>query len=105
MSLTPGYWDEACKHLAKRDRVMRKLIPKFGEARLHCRGDAFTTLARSIVGQQISVAAAQTAWRSLRRAAGTHARPSPWRHAEVLALDTSRHARGGALGPQGRVPA
>jgi DNA-3-methyladenine glycosylase II len=60
--ITPAYWDEACKHLAKRDRVMRKLIPRCGEARLESRGDAFTTLARSIVGQQISVKAAQSVW-------------------------------------------
>ena len=60
--VTPGYWDEACRHLAKRDRVMKKLIPRFGEARLQSRGDAFTTLARSIVGQQISVKAAQSVW-------------------------------------------
>lgn len=54
----PTYWDEACQHLMKKDRVMRKLIPKFGDARLVTRGDAFVTLARSIVGQQISVKAA-----------------------------------------------
>jgi DNA-3-methyladenine glycosylase II len=60
--VTPDYWDEACKHLAKRDRVMRKLIPQLGEGRLQSRGDAFTTLARSIVGQQISVKAAQSVW-------------------------------------------
>jgi len=60
--VTPDYWDEACKHLSRRDRVMRKLIPRFGEARLQSRGDAFTTLARSIVGQQISVKAAQAVW-------------------------------------------
>ena len=60
--VTPHYWDEACKHLSKRDRVMRKLIPRFGEGRLQSRGDAFTTLARSIVGQQISVKAAQSVW-------------------------------------------
>ncbi|MDP1692367.1 MAG: DNA-3-methyladenine glycosylase 2 family protein [Burkholderiaceae bacterium] len=60
--VTPGYWDDACKHLSKRDRVMKKLIPQFGEARLQSRGDAFTTLARSIVGQQISVKAAQSVW-------------------------------------------
>jgi len=58
----PDYWDDACRHLGKRDRVMRKLIPRFGEARLQSRGDAFTTLARSIVGQQISVKAAQAVW-------------------------------------------
>ena len=61
-SVTPDYWDEACRHLVKRDRVLRKLIPRFGEARLQSRGDAFTTLARSIVGQQITVKAAQSIW-------------------------------------------
>ncbi|MBL0147807.1 MAG: DNA-3-methyladenine glycosylase 2 family protein [Ideonella sp.] len=60
--VTPAFWDDACRHLTKRDRVMRKLIPQFGEARLQSKGDAFTTLARSIVGQQISVKAAQSVW-------------------------------------------
>jgi len=59
---TPDYWEEACKHLSRKDRVMKRLIPKFGDACLESRGDAFTTLARSIVGQQISVKAAQTVW-------------------------------------------
>jgi DNA-3-methyladenine glycosylase II len=59
---SPGYWEEACRHLARRDRVMKKLIPQFGASRLKSRGDAFTTLARSIVGQQISVKAAQSVW-------------------------------------------
>lgn len=62
---TPGYWDEACRHLQRRDRVMRQLIPRFGQARLQSRGDAFTTLARAIVGQQISVKAAQSVWERL----------------------------------------
>lgn len=59
---TPEYWDEACRHLSKKDRVMKRLIPRFGDACLQSRGDAFITLARSIVGQQISVKAAQTVW-------------------------------------------
>ena len=59
---TPDYWGEACKHLVKKDRVMKRLIPQFGDACLQSRGDAFVTLARSIVGQQISVKAAQTVW-------------------------------------------
>ncbi|MDP1999866.1 MAG: DNA-3-methyladenine glycosylase 2 family protein [Rhodoferax sp.] len=59
---TPAYWADACKHLMKKDRVMKRLIPQFGDARLQTRGDAFVTLARSIVGQQISVKAAQTVW-------------------------------------------
>ena len=58
----PTYWADACKHLVKKDRVMKRLIPQFGDACLQTRGDAFVTLARSIVGQQISVKAAQTVW-------------------------------------------
>ena len=59
---TPPYWEEACKHLSRKDRVMKRLIPRFGDACLESRGDAFATLARSIVGQQISVRAAQAVW-------------------------------------------
>ena len=58
----PEYWADAQKHLVKKDRVMKRLIPQFGEGCLQSRGDAFSTLARSIVGQQISVKAAQTVW-------------------------------------------
>ena len=59
---SPEYWSEACRHLVKKDRVMKRLIPQFGDACLQSRGDAFNTLARSIVGQQISVKAAQSVW-------------------------------------------
>jgi len=59
---TPYFWEEACKHLVKKDRVMKRLIPQFGDVCLETRGDAFVTLARSIIGQQISVKAAQTVW-------------------------------------------
>ena len=62
-NVIPEYWADACKHLVKKDRVMKRLIPQFGDACLQSRGDAFSTLARSIVGQQISVKAAQTVWR------------------------------------------
>ncbi|MBP6752217.1 MAG: DNA-3-methyladenine glycosylase 2 family protein [Alicycliphilus sp.] len=58
----PDYWAEACKHLVKKDRVLRRLIPQVGDVALYQRGDAFTTLARSIVGQQVSVASAQRVW-------------------------------------------
>ena len=58
----PDYWMDACKHLIKKDRVMKRLIPQYPDTTLQTRGDAFSTLARSIVGQQISVKAAQTVW-------------------------------------------
>ncbi|MGF6262898.1 DNA-3-methyladenine glycosylase II [Paraburkholderia youngii] len=58
----PAYWDKACADLVKRDRILKKLIPKFGPVHLLSRGDPFVTLARSVVGQQISVASAQAVW-------------------------------------------
>ena len=82
---TAECWDDACKHLVKRDRVMRKLIPQFGDGRLQSPGDAFTTLARSIVGQQISVTAAQAVWdRFAALTKGPSSRLSP---GDVLALE------------------
>jgi DNA-3-methyladenine glycosylase II len=61
----PGYWEQAKQELMKRDRIMRRLIPQFGDLHLTGRGDAFTTLARSIIGQQISVKSAQASWQRL----------------------------------------
>jgi DNA-3-methyladenine glycosylase II len=46
----------------KRDRIMKKLIPQLGPVHLMTRGDPFVTLARSVVGQQVSVPAAQAMW-------------------------------------------
>jgi len=86
-AVTPDYWDDACRHLGKRDRVMRKLIPQLGEGRLQSRGDAFTTLARSIVGQQISVKAAQSVWD--RFAALTNDPPTRIQPSAVLALESA----------------
>jgi len=59
----PDYWDRACADLVKRDRILKKLIPRFGPVHLLSQDDPFVTLARSVVGQQISTAAAQALWR------------------------------------------
>jgi DNA-3-methyladenine glycosylase II len=59
----PVYWDEATRALGKRDRVLRKLIRAYPGIHLKRRSDPFTTLARAIVGQQISVKAADSVWR------------------------------------------
>ena len=58
----PPYWSDACQHLMLRDRVMNKLIPQFPGVSLQSRGDPFTTLVRSVIGQQISVKAADAVW-------------------------------------------
>ncbi len=69
--MTPEYWTEAKRHLAKKDKVIRKLIKAHPDASLRTRGDAFQTLARAIVGQQISVKAAQSVWNRFAECAGT----------------------------------
>ena len=68
---TPDYWQQAARELAERDAVMRGLVDKFHGLALGSRGDAFSTLARSIVGQQISVKAAQSVWERLSGRLGT----------------------------------
>ena len=50
----PDYWDEAVAHLMRRDRILKKIIPLHPEVWLTSRGTPFVTLARAIVGQQIS---------------------------------------------------
>src|SRR3954449_8244557 len=61
----PAYWAEAKAELMKRDRIMKKLIPQFGDMHLVGHPDPFTTLARSVVGQQVTQKAADAAWAKL----------------------------------------
>ena len=64
---------------------MKKLIARFTDGRLESRGDAFTTLARAIVGHQISTRAAQAIWdRFVALTANASCSLQP---ASVLALD------------------
>lgn len=60
--MKPEYWDRAKRALARRDPVMAAIIRRHPRVHLEPRGDAFHTLARAIVGQQISVKAAQSVW-------------------------------------------
>ena len=63
MSNKPKYWNKAKKYLSKKDKVMSSLIEKYkspSETVLTSRKDIFFSLCKSIVGQQISVAAANS---------------------------------------------
>jgi DNA-3-methyladenine glycosylase II len=60
--MKPEYWDRAKRALAKRDPVMGKIMRTHPKIFLARRGEPFLTLARAIVGQQISVKAAQSVW-------------------------------------------
>ena len=58
----PEYWDRGCAELSAADPVMADLIGRYPHTVLTTRGDAFQTLARAVVGQQISVKAADSVW-------------------------------------------
>mgnify|MGYP001502889810 FL=1 len=60
MSKAPKYWAKAKKILSKRDKVMKKLIDNYKDGNLVTRNDVFFSLCKSIIGQQISVAAANS---------------------------------------------
>ena len=60
MSKPPKYWEKAKKILSKRDKVMKKLIFYYKDGSLISRNDVFFSLCKSIIGQQISVAAANS---------------------------------------------
>ena len=59
----PDFWSRARRSLSQRDPVLAGIIRAHPAAALRARGDPFQTLARSIVGQQISVKAADSVWR------------------------------------------
>ena len=67
MSKKPSYWNKAIKYLYKEDRIMRNLINRYSDANLTSRKDVFFSLCKSIIGQQISVAAANSVFLKLKK--------------------------------------
>jgi DNA-3-methyladenine glycosylase II len=59
------YWGDACRQLSRKDPIMKALIRNYPNASLRSRGNAFETLLRAIVGQQISLKAADAVWARL----------------------------------------
>ncbi len=66
MSKSPNYWNKAKKILSKKDRVIAKLILNYKDGALVTRNDIFFSLCKSIIGQQISVAAANSVFLKFR---------------------------------------
>jgi len=60
--LSPDYWEKGKKELKKIDKNIKKIIELYEFPSLTTRENMFFTLIRSIVGQQISVRAADTIW-------------------------------------------
>lgn len=63
--VVPSYWHEACRVLGESDSILQSLIEEYRDVHFQSRGAAFETLLRAIVGQQISVKAAQSVWHRL----------------------------------------
>ena len=63
MSRPPKYWYKAKKILSRRDPVLRRIIKKYNKGFLSTRNKPFFSLCRTIVGQQISVKAADSIWK------------------------------------------
>ena len=68
---TPPYWEQAKKELSKADPIMKKLIASYPGEGITTRGDAFGTLVRSIIGQQVSVKAAEAITQRLEKLMNT----------------------------------
>lgn len=64
---TLDYWDKARRALSRADKVMARIIRNYKGERMVGSDDAFETLARSIVGQQISVKAAASIWAAMEK--------------------------------------
>jgi len=60
MKQSPIYWKKAKVYLSKKDKVIKYLISKYKDGHLITRNDIFFSLCKSIIGQQISVAAANS---------------------------------------------
>ncbi len=69
--MSPAYWSQALTALCESDTVLETLIRQHRTRALQRRGDAFATLARSIIGQQLSVRAAQSIWQRLHQSVGS----------------------------------
>jgi DNA-3-methyladenine glycosylase II len=68
--MEPDYWESAKKHLSRADPVLKKLIKAYPDMAIASRGDEFQTLARAIVGQQISTKAAASIWNRFEACSG-----------------------------------
>ena len=58
-------WDKAVKDLSKNDHILAKIITDYPKERMEMKNDTLHTLVRSVVGQQISVRAADAIWNRL----------------------------------------
>ena len=82
MNRPPKYWYKAKKIISRRDPVLRRIIKKYNKGFLTTRNKPFFSLCRTIVGQQISVKAADSIWKKFKRILYR------WNESEIQCTDT-----------------
>ena len=80
MNNQPVYWNKAKKYLSKKDSIMKNLINKYSDANLTSRKDVFFSLCKSIIGQQISVAAANSVFLRFKKKCNNKINPKTVAH-------------------------
>ncbi len=86
MNKPPQYWNKSKKFLSKKDKVMRSLIKKYSDTNLTTRKDVFFSICKSIVGQQISVAAAGSVFLKFKKACGGKITPKAVKNLSIIKL-------------------
>ena len=93
MSKAPTYWKKARTYLSKKDSIMRSLIKKYKDNNLTTRKDVFYSLCKSIIGQQISVAAADSVFKKFELACKKKINPKTVSKLKTCLLYTSPSPR------------
>jgi len=86
MTKAPKYWKNAIKYLSNKDKVMKFLIKKYKDKTLTTRKDIFFSLCNSIIGQQISVAAANSVFKKFKKACRGKINPKKVKNLSTIQL-------------------
>jgi len=76
MKKPPAYWNKAKVYLSKKDKILKHLIKNYNTGNLISRNDIFFSLCKSIIGQQISVAAANSVFLKFKKKCKGKIRPN-----------------------------
>jgi len=95
----PLWWDEA-KDFLSQDEILGPIVEQYGDESLEGKGDLFATFVNSIVGQQISVIAAESIWNRLKEMVGeiTPLQISNFTHAEIAGCGLTKSKASYILG-------
>ena len=101
MTKIPKYWNKAKKFLSKKDNTISNLIKSYqgpSEIVLTSRRDVFFSLCKSIIGQQISVAAANSVFMRFKKKCNNKINPKTVSKLSFIQLKSCGLSRQKVLG-------